>query len=240
MFIRRMAVVVSVLFARSLSGQTVSLRATPSRLQVGDSAIVSWDIAPASSAFLSAVGLVPASGRMAVRPGQSVSYVLVVEGPNGVIVREVAVAVTGARGDDEFPDRSDFRSPFSYRQPEPSLPTFLVRVRDILQNDLRHSVRAYDETDGSVFETNRRERADLVGPAEDNIGARRIAYRLTVRKRARPADPLEYTVQTFVQYRLLRERTWRVETDPALHEAPVRVLAQRLNQAAWPGRPGTP
>ena len=176
--------------------------------------------------------MVRGKGEVVLHPAQSTSYLLVVESPQGVVAREASVDVTGTRGSGDFPDRDDFNTPFVYRLTDASLPSFLTHLRDVLQNQLHYSLRAYDEDAGSVIATDCLERRDLVRSKETNIGSRRLAYQITVKRRKTVTDSLEFTVETFVQYRLLRERTWRSETDRSFREETARVLVDTLRRAA--------
>jgi len=80
----------------SLQAPVVSLSASPTSIQQGQSATLTWTTRDASVITISGLGTVPASGSRIVNPGSSVTYNLEAKGPGGSAEATARVTVNAA------------------------------------------------------------------------------------------------------------------------------------------------
>jgi len=120
---------------------TVSLSASPSSLQQGQSTELTWNTNNASDITISGLGTVPASGSRSVMPDQSTTYRLLAKGPGGTAESTARVTVTAAS------------QPAISQLSEQDL--FARNVKDVFFDFNKYEVRAGDQstaqTDGQFL-----------------------------------------------------------------------------------------
>jgi peptidoglycan-associated lipoprotein len=87
---------------------TASFNASPSTIQPGQTAQLSWSTTNATEINITGLGVVPASGSRSVTPTESETYNLTAKGPGGTAdasARVTVLAVQAARNNDAFNKR---------------------------------------------------------------------------------------------------------------------------------------
>lgn len=207
---------------------TAWITVEPSEISLGDTAVLTWRTSGATETFVSGVGRLPPNGRSAVTPQATSHYVLIAEGPAGVATAEQILVVAGSKGGDEFPEQSRFRHPLSFAMRASSFPALVERFHAILQDSLRHTVMLTHGA-GQVlrFVTNSREGSDLVGPDEERIGRRRLAYEVELPQPGKDGE-VRFTIRSLIEYQRRIERVWRPEPKDSLYDVQSRKLEQLL------------
>lgn len=208
------------------------LSADRTSIEAGESVTLSWK-ANADAAFLSGVGKVKATGELAVRPEVTTQYVLVTERAGAVYSASIRIKVEGQKGD-AFPDPDEFRQGVRGEGKAVSYPEFLSVVFKTLQDQLQFKVRG-DFLPGRRFcllFTDRRERQELVTPADAQSGVRqrRISYAVQVDEPDAKARPVivRFEVKTIIDYQRTGEGKWRPETNQQIAHRVEEALKRQL------------
>ena len=205
----------------------VRLTLAPDTVRAGEAAVLSWQAGGATAVYLSGVGPVAAADSLVVRPGQSTTYLLVAEGPEGVVVAEARLAVLGGgRGLDGFDPEADdhhFRYPLTDERPGVAFVAFVNDVHRVLQDSLRFDVQMLQVSGGALlFVTNLAPRDGLAAP-DPRIAGRRLSY-LVEAAPPTASGAVAFTIRTRIEQRRKIERTWRPEDDESVH----RTQAERV------------
>jgi hypothetical protein len=206
---------------------------SPTRVSVGDVALLSWKAADARGVYLSSVGEVGPSGAIELRPDRSASYSLVVDGPDSVSTLIVTLEVEGSKdsGEPDCPRDHMFRLPYDSSVEGIDYYRLLDVFHDVLQDSMEFCVGEHMPRHGPArFFTSCSERGYLVDSDEKTIGARRIAYSVKVQQPGRTDSLIHYTVTAAIQYRKRIVRTWRMETDDSLYGRETRRLNARIKE----------
>jgi len=182
-------------------------------IHLGESVELSWTIVGSEKGFLSYIGAVKNKGSSLVRPEYTTTYELLADTPSGLFARHLTVEVIGGRrGDDFVLNAEAFIHPVNATT-EIGFADLAVQVNSVLQNEMHLSVKKVEYNPDQVrlvFVTSQATDQSLVKPNEPKIGARRVAYLVTI-ERGIKVGTLDYTVKTCVEYRLRIEETWRPE-----------------------------
>ena len=208
----------------------IELVVEPAVLAVGKTASLSWSVKGGGKIFVSHVGSVQSSGRIEIKPEQTTTYTLVAEGNNAVFTKTITVDVTGSKGENEFPNETNFKYPIVSKLVWPSFPELLQHIQSVLQDTMTFTLNEYLKSDGQyVFVTNQSQRPDLVKKAETRIGARRIAYLVEVARENPKSEGHTYTIKALIEYRRKVERSWRGEADESMYQQQTRRLQAIIN-----------
>jgi hypothetical protein len=227
------------------------LKVDKQSINAGQSAIISWNMKADQKAYILGIGRVFGTGSTEVKPGRSMVYTLVTEGPEGISVRSAAIDVSGSRGQEDGcqRDESRFKYPISFELHFTSLVDLLERVHHVLQDELAFTVDA-SQTPNKLrflYVTNCSQRADLVQSAERQIGARRVSYRVElsgpeslndatsselnpVRSPQSHKIAVTCKVSTLVEFKRKIESTWRIEDREAIYQMAARDVESRLTR----------
>jgi len=82
---------------------TASIEATPSTIQAGQTATLSWKTANATDVAIAQVGAVQPNGAQLVTPAESITYHLTAKGPGGTREADARVTVTAAATSADIP-----------------------------------------------------------------------------------------------------------------------------------------
>jgi hypothetical protein len=95
------------------------------------------------------IGSVSAEGTRRVSPKETITYVLISDGPFEHEPQETQLTVSEcSRGDDEFPtDLNRFQNPVTINRAAGSLPKFLAMIHRILQDDMGFSIKEFQNSD---------------------------------------------------------------------------------------------
>jgi hypothetical protein len=223
------------LLAASLLNQdsqlpTINIKIQPNVVAVGQSAVLSWNVIGADNCYLSSRGIVNSSGRLEVNPGQTTGYTLVAESKLGVFTKTVVIEVAGSKGGGDFPSEELFKYAVASELSAPSLTDVLRRIQFVLQDSMSFVLNQYsDSNERYVFVTNLRQRPDLVGNGDPRIGARRLAFLVSVSKERKKSELFKYTIKSVIEYKRKVERTWRNEGDESIFLDQTRKLQAAIS-----------
>lgn len=189
-------------------------RADTTEIPAGGSAVLNWHWAEATNGYLSSIGVIehPSNGSVRVKPDQTTSYLLILEGPGGVTrTFTQRVVVSGAKGN--YGDWPDLLEPLPYKREYQSSSISLVqgaaKVRKVLQDDLHFQLRQFQIEDQSIFATAWLQDSTLDLPNERTRKFRRVAYRVAVQPT--PDHNLRFSISSAIQWRLAIDTRWFAE-----------------------------
>jgi hypothetical protein len=192
-----------------------SFKADKSEIPTGGSARLMWQWNPATRGYLSSIGLVdhPSGDTISVSPGETTSYVLILEAP-GVSPRILAqrVVVRGAKGSSgDWP--TDPFAPLAYQADDDihstSMSTVAARVRSVLR-DRGFEIRQFSQAeDQVVFCTAFLQDSKLNEPNESPRKFRRIAYRVALT--AEKSDLIRVNLSSSIEWRIVVDARWFLE-----------------------------
>jgi len=111
-----------------------------------------------------------------------------------------------------------------------SFTALATQVHSVLQDEMHLSVNRveYDpDRVRLVFLTSLADDQDLLKRGDARIGARRIAYLVSI-ERGLQNGTLDYIVRTMVQYRLKIEETWRTEQTQEMYTSSADKVRNRI------------
>jgi len=198
---------------------TIVFNAEPSLIHVGEESVLTGKITNGERAFISPLGKVDVEGQITVTPDNTQSYTLITEGKGGIAAQTITVEVQGGKG--EFLSRRFFKYPLHYQFQEMAMYDIIVHIHNVLQNQLHFTVDVSQDflTKNFRIITNKLE-TGLFEEQDKTIGARRVAYFIEVLKSSPISNKVNFTIESFVEYRKRIERTWRTEREESkYHEA---------------------
>jgi hypothetical protein len=203
-------------------GTRITLTASPSVVEPGQPAILSWN--SSSGAFISGVGRVGAAGSLAVRPTQPTRYVIMTIEDGRLESATAVIDVVGVRGGEVLGPR-DFGDPQERGfLPKASFVGFAGYVDKTLR-DLKFDVRP-EHLPGTehctLFTSYLRQ---PLRSSDRNVRQRQLAYAVRI---YHEADGVRYEISAIVQHVLLGERDSKRETDNDLIKSFTRDLDGRL------------
>ena len=160
-------------------------------------------------------------GHLEVTPLYRLStYTLISEDASGLKHAGVTITVKGGRAvDDFFPPREDFKNGRSYELASSSLVRLLDCFHRVLQDSMGFEVdeRYYRQYKKTVFVTKTSSCVDPGSKNDKGIRFRRLAYWVEVLPDQSPAGKYTCEIRTFIQYRRIKEKEWRLEKSSELH-----------------------
>lgn len=208
-----------------------SLGIAPRTVQVGDSALLTWSVVGIDTVYISQLGHVPASGSRWVSPRRSTVYTLVAESNGVALTKSAKLTVSGSRGGSDFPSAGErFYSPLSCDGTLKPLHALQNRILTVLQNRYSLSVQEWSLARGAqyVFLTTKGERADLLDKNDPTIGARRVAFRITLQT-ASIRGAFHYTIESLIESKKRLINRWKVEESQAMSIREAQRLRDRIN-----------
>jgi hypothetical protein len=186
------------------SGDTAAFAVTPSVVEVGQQATVSWHLSPPDTAFIPGIGEVVGDGEAQLSLLESSLLWMA----TGDVVIWKSVFVSGSKG--SFILTSDlFKNPIRREIRLKNISLALRRIYTVFQDKLKFSIRTLEVSENRItLATSTEDRPGLIHADEHQIGSKRIAYLILLEKN--PKEPrLTVTVSASVEYRRRIERTWR-------------------------------
>lgn len=209
-----------------------TLEVEPQRIQLGKSAKLNWEVKGAKRVFISGIGEVKIKGGLEVKPKATTRYTLIAEGPFGVVSQEVTLAVEGSRGV-EYPlehELISFRYPITIRRRASSLLDLFNGIHDILQNQMKFSVRGPDLIDKRfLFLTNLSERSELVQDKR-RVKTALVSYLVEVENPPSLPAELTCTIKLLIKYQNKAESTYRTEGDEDLYRTQSENLKRLIDK----------
>lgn len=222
-------------YASMLWGQQpeIAFEIKPNSIAPGDSAELTWQVKNADLVYISNVGKVSLSGRIKISPDNSTTYTLIAESKAGIITKTISLEVKGTRGDEDFPEMSEFKFRNEYKLSAPSFTAILDQVHNLLQDMLGFQVNeSYDRHAGQTkFVTKLSIKPELKQRNEGAIRARRIAFLVEVNEFSAAAKEYPCAIHAFIQYQRRAESRWRPEGDENIHTQEIKKLHELINKA---------
>lgn len=211
-----------ILFPMLMTGHDIYLSITvePTKISFGETAILKWKVKNVDHAYIFNIGGVTSSGEKRIRPDASTRYEIIVKGDLRLLSKGVFLEVmNGSKGNG--PNIKEYKHPFRYNisNQNHSYIEILNIIHEVLQNKMKFSVIEFEDplSKTYIFKTNVSEKDYLVKPNEKRIGARRITYLVRIERWQPTSKTISYTIESFIQFRMRIEDTWRVELDDSIY-----------------------
>jgi hypothetical protein len=224
-------IVYGVLFFPFSSNGEISLTATQTKIQIGESTEISWKITHGSGAYLSGFGKVPLEGKRTVKLDKSTRYILVAECPFGTVAESIEIKVEGLRGTTSLPSPDQFLYPRNDKIKHPSFTELLGQVHQILQDEMKFSLSEnHPSNEQHSFTTYVSVRPELVKTGETALRTRQISFYVQVDKIANKTNEISVTVKSFIEYQRRSENTFRIERDESIYQEQASSLLAKIKR----------
>jgi hypothetical protein len=227
------AVLLAAIFAHARAADDEPwFRADRTEIPVGASVDLSWHYGAATRGYLSNIGLIkhPEGGKVTVSPTETMSYVLVLEGPSSPpMVLTQLVTVSGAKGSAGTWPNDPF-NPLDYGdvpydlQPA-SLAVTAEKVQKLLRDDWGFEFQPYSRPDSReiIFVTKFHQRSALNNPSETPRKIREIAYRVDLRPER--AYRVHVGISATIRWHLVVDSRWFFENSSSTSIYPNQIGA---------------
>lgn len=210
----------------------IKMEIKPDTINIGQFAILTWQVTNAERIYISTLGKVNPSGSQKISPDKTTIISIIAEGIGSISSKSKEVVIMGTRGESLCPDEHLLQYPFTYKKDSVNYTDVLDVIHDVLQDTMGFSIYSEHQLHNGpyIFLTNYSQKSYLVGGNERTIGARRIAYAVEIKMRDCLNHNVEYVIKSAIQYRLKIGKVWRQETNEQFYLREAQRLKKNVDK----------